>query len=216
MIGATLMEILRPWPIKIIFDGLLVPAENKDLITQSAIDWSGSDNWLLAYTSLSMLLIAIVGGFLGFFQSYLIASVGQKLVADIRLDLYRHVQRLSHSFHDKASTGDILARLTGDVVGQWLGAWTVFAAGISNIAVISNTPTIRPLNGPLARKARSRGAKMNPTNAASTARKAVIQSRAVRGRVMMLTVLSTRWSAEGSRDSSILDASESEGVTRLR
>ena len=38
MIGATLMEILRPWPIKIIFDGLLVPAENKDLITQSAID----------------------------------------------------------------------------------------------------------------------------------------------------------------------------------
>jgi amino acid transporter len=28
-----------------------------------------------------------------------------------------------------------LARVTGDVVGPWLGAWTVFAAGISNIAL---------------------------------------------------------------------------------
>jgi amino acid transporter len=28
-----------------------------------------------------------------------------------------------------------LARVTGDVIGPWLGAWTVFAAGISNIAL---------------------------------------------------------------------------------
>jgi amino acid transporter len=28
-----------------------------------------------------------------------------------------------------------LARVTGEVVGPWLGAWTVFAAGISNIAL---------------------------------------------------------------------------------
>lgn len=28
-----------------------------------------------------------------------------------------------------------LARVTGEVVGPWLGAWTVFASGISNIAL---------------------------------------------------------------------------------
>jgi hypothetical protein len=28
-----------------------------------------------------------------------------------------------------------LSHLTGEVVGPWLGAWTVFAAGISNIAL---------------------------------------------------------------------------------
>ena len=32
-------------------------------------------------------------------------------------------------------TDGYLARVTGDVVGPWLGAWTVFAAGISNIAL---------------------------------------------------------------------------------
>jgi amino acid transporter len=32
-------------------------------------------------------------------------------------------------------TDGFLARVTGEVVGPWLGAWTVFAAGISNIAL---------------------------------------------------------------------------------
>ena len=65
--------------------------------------------------ALAILGIALVGGAAGFAQSYLIAAVGQKVVAQIRLDLYRHVQRLSHSFHDTTSSGDIIARLTGDV-----------------------------------------------------------------------------------------------------
>ncbi len=115
MIGATALEILRPWPMKLIFDGLLIPAQEPDALTQRAIDLTGGGNGLLAAASLSILLIAVVGGLLAFAQSYLIASVGQKVVAKIRLRLYRHIQRLSHSFHDQASTGDLLSRLTGDV-----------------------------------------------------------------------------------------------------
>lgn len=115
MIGATAMEILRPWPMKIIFDGLLIPSESPDAITQAAIEVTGGGDWLLGVASLSILAMAVVGGALAFAQSYLIASVGQKVVAKVRLDLYRHIQRLSHSFHDQASLGDILSRLTGDV-----------------------------------------------------------------------------------------------------
>jgi ABC-type multidrug transport system fused ATPase/permease subunit len=115
MLGATAMEIVRPWPIKIIFDGLLIPQDQPDRITAAALEAAGGGDWLLAVTSLAILAIAVVGGLLAFAQSFLIASVGQKVVAAIRLDLYRHIQRLSHSFHDQASTGDILSRLTGDV-----------------------------------------------------------------------------------------------------
>ena len=115
MIGATAMEIARPWPIKIIFDGLLIPQQEPDAVTATALEVTGGGDWLLAASSLAILAVAVVGGLFTFAQSYLIASVGQKVVAAVRLDLFRHIQRLSHSFHDQASTGDLLSRLTGDV-----------------------------------------------------------------------------------------------------
>ena len=115
MIGATAMEIVRPWPIKIIFDGLLIPQQTPDAVTAAALEITGGGDRLLAASALAILAIAVVGGLFTFAQSYLIASVGQKVVAAIRVDLFRHIQRLSHSFHDQASTGDLLSRLTGDV-----------------------------------------------------------------------------------------------------
>jgi len=115
MIGASAMEIARPWPLKIIFDGVLLDVENPDAVTAAALGATGGGDALLATSAAAILLIAVIGGMFGFAQAYLIASVGQKVVAAIRFDLYRHIQRLSHSFHDQASTGDILARLTGDV-----------------------------------------------------------------------------------------------------
>ena len=115
MVGVAVSEILRPWPLKVIFDGLLIPQQNPDPVIAWATGVFGTGNGLLASASLAILLIAVIGGALAFVQSFLIASVGQKVVAEIRLDLYRHIQRLSHSFHDTARTGEILSRLMGDV-----------------------------------------------------------------------------------------------------
>ena len=115
MLGVAAAEVARPWPIKIVFDGILIPQEEPDAVTGWLIETFGSGDGLLAATALAILAIALVGGAAGFAQAYLIAAVGQKVVAQIRLDLYRHIQRLSHSFHDTASSGDIIARLTGDV-----------------------------------------------------------------------------------------------------
>jgi ABC-type multidrug transport system fused ATPase/permease subunit len=115
MVGVALAEILRPWPIKIVFDGILIPQQNPDAVTAWLLSAFGPGDGLLGAMAAAILGIALLGGALGFVQAYLIAAVGQKVVAAIRLDLYRHVHRLSHSFHDTASSGDIIARLTGDV-----------------------------------------------------------------------------------------------------
>lgn len=115
MIGVALAEIMRPWPIKIVFDGILIPQQNPDAVTGWLIAVFGNGDALLGAMAATILGIALLGGAMGFAQAYLIAAVGQKVVAQIRLDLYRHVHRLSHSFHDTASSGDIIARLTGDV-----------------------------------------------------------------------------------------------------
>ena len=115
MIGVALAEIMRPWPIKVVFDGILIPQATPDAVTGWLLSVFGNGDALLGAMAATILGIALVGGARGFVQAYLIAAVGQKVVAAIRLDLYRHIHRLSHSFHDTASSGDIIARLTGDV-----------------------------------------------------------------------------------------------------
>jgi len=50
-----------------------------------------------------------------FFQTYLSSYVGEKIVASIREDLYKHIQNMSIDFYKKRLTGDIMARLTHDV-----------------------------------------------------------------------------------------------------
>ncbi|WP_269609940.1 ABC transporter ATP-binding protein [Prochlorococcus marinus] len=49
------------------------------------------------------------------FQSYNIQSVGQRLTARIRDDLFSHSMSLSLRFHDKMPVGKLLTRLTSDV-----------------------------------------------------------------------------------------------------
>ncbi len=49
------------------------------------------------------------------FQSYNIQSVGQRMTARIRNDLFAHSMSLSLRFHDKMPVGKLLTRLTSDV-----------------------------------------------------------------------------------------------------
>ncbi|MGI9405120.1 MAG: ABC transporter transmembrane domain-containing protein, partial [Hyphomicrobiaceae bacterium] len=115
MVGAAALEILRPWPIKIIFDGILIPTDQPDAVVGYLQSVTGGGNVLLGTLAVSILAIAVIGGLFAFGQAYLLSSVGQKVVASIRHELYSHIQHLSQSFHDTASSGDLLARLTGDV-----------------------------------------------------------------------------------------------------
>ncbi len=115
MLVVALTEIIRPWPIKVVFDGILIPQDKPDAVMAQLIAWFGTGDGLLAAAALTILGVAVIGGAMAYVQATLIATVGQQVVADIRLDLYRHVQKLSHSFHDTASSADIISRLTGDV-----------------------------------------------------------------------------------------------------
>ena len=51
-----------------------------------------------------------------YYEQYLAAQVGQRLVMKLRRRLFAHMQRLPLSFHTRSSTGDLLTRLTGDIL----------------------------------------------------------------------------------------------------
>ena len=56
---------------------------------------------------------------LGYVKEYLFDFGSQKVVADLRRDLFYHLQSLSCSFFDGINTGELMARLKEDVDNIW-------------------------------------------------------------------------------------------------
>jgi ATP-binding cassette, subfamily B, bacterial MsbA len=50
-----------------------------------------------------------------FFQSYLLAYIGEHIVYDLRTSLYKHLQDLSLDFYSNRRVGDVISRLSSDV-----------------------------------------------------------------------------------------------------
>ena len=59
--------------------------------------------------------LTVVKGAFQFGQGYLGEYGAQGIAYDIRNDIYRHLQKLSFSWHDRAQTGQLMARATSDV-----------------------------------------------------------------------------------------------------
>jgi len=114
-LGYTAARLAEPWPLKFIFDNVLV---GQPVVT--GLSWLdstiGDDRILVLITSVSTILVlALVRGLFYYWQSVLTARAGQEVVMSLRRQLYAHMQRLSLRFHHRSSTGDLLTRLTGDI-----------------------------------------------------------------------------------------------------
>jgi ABC-type multidrug transport system fused ATPase/permease subunit len=66
-------------------------------------------------TVIYTLLICITVFGLGYLWIYLLQTAGQKIVFNIRKDLFKHVEGLSLSFFDKNPVGRLVTRVTNDV-----------------------------------------------------------------------------------------------------
>ncbi len=63
-----------------------------------------------------LVLLSLVQAFLGFGQSYLIAWVGERAVANLRKTLYEHLNRMPLRFYASTRVGELLSRLGSDVM----------------------------------------------------------------------------------------------------
>jgi len=79
--------------------------------------------------ALAFLAVLLSESLLSFLQVYLLQSVGQRVMADMREELYRHVMGLPVAWFDRVPTGSAVTRLTSDV--EVLGE--MFASGIITI-----------------------------------------------------------------------------------
>jgi ATP-binding cassette subfamily B protein len=72
---------------------------------------------LLSLLVAGMVLIPIVTGVLGVWQTLLSNQVGQSVMHDLRSQVYRHLQRLSLAFFTRTRTGEVQSRIANDIGG---------------------------------------------------------------------------------------------------
>ena len=113
--------------------GLIPP-----LLMRSVIDTAipDRDYGLLNLLIIGMVALPFFSGLIGVLQSYLNALVGQRIVYDLRKQLFRHMQRMSLRFFTKTRSGEIISRINSDVAG----VQSVIAGTI--ISIITNFFTV--------------------------------------------------------------------------
>lgn len=99
------LEVLRPWPLKWIVDGALVPLDGSPPRFDGVILWSMA----------AALVIAVAKATLEYFATIRRAEVGHRVTRSLRHRIFAHLAELPLSFHATTKTGDLLVRLMGDV-----------------------------------------------------------------------------------------------------
>jgi ATP-binding cassette subfamily B protein len=136
----------RPYVWPTVAAGLLIFATSAlgalpPVLTKEIIDRGIAAHDLRAivrYTALTV-AIALVSGLLGVAQNYLTNLVGQKVMADFRSQLFRHIHRQSMAFFTENQSGQLVSRVTNDV-GAIQGVVTGTLVNLAtNVLVISTT-----------------------------------------------------------------------------
>jgi ATP-binding cassette, subfamily B, multidrug efflux pump len=106
-------KLSQPWILKVAIDNHIVTGKMAGLPMLAA----------------GFLGIIFAESLFTFAEVYLLQYVGQKVMYDIRVELFSHIQRLSTRFFDETPVGSLVSRLTSDI--EVLGE--MFAAGIVTV-----------------------------------------------------------------------------------
>lgn len=123
----SLHPLLRLWPYIGRYRGLVVGAcfflflaaaatLTLPLAVRRMIDhgFSEADSAFIASYFSMLVIVAAVLALASAGRYYFVITLGERVVSDLRRDVFSHVTRLSPAFFDTAKTGEIVSRLTAD------------------------------------------------------------------------------------------------------
>src|SRR5205823_14471230 len=127
----TPLALLTPMPLKIAVDSVIgshrLP-RYVDVVLPAAI--KDSQSGLLAMAAVFVILLAFLNQLREFGTSVLTAYAGEQMLRGFRTKLFRHVQRLSLSYHDSRVTADSIYRIQYD------------AGALQNIFITGIVPSV--------------------------------------------------------------------------
>jgi len=114
LIAETAMRLLEPWPLKLMFDRVILPGFQVESFGVGPIE-NLDPFWVLTGLSIALVLISALRGIFAYFSAVNMAVAATHVMTEIRNELYRHIQHLSLSFHNQSKSGDLITRVTYDV-----------------------------------------------------------------------------------------------------
>ena len=105
-------DVAGPFLVKVAVDTYMAPQPHKSWIARhlSSVPFTGITE--LAFLYLATLVISFG---LEFVQTYLMQWTGQKIMFDLRREIFRHIQLQDVGFFDKNPVGRLVTRVTSDV-----------------------------------------------------------------------------------------------------
>ena len=111
----SLAAVVEPIPIAYVIDYLQGEAASLRDRGWPAFGWSERAE-TIALLIVGIVLLAAVNSAADSLAEVCLARGGRVLGYNLRVAMYAHLQRLSLAYHDKRRTGDVLTRVTGDVL----------------------------------------------------------------------------------------------------
>ena len=147
--------LLRLWPYLRPYLPLLILGSSMALVVSSCegfIAWLVKpalddifvkrDLFMLKVLPLVLLGTYIVKGLGRYWQSYLMAAVGERVIARIRRELYSHIQGMSLSFYAQIHSAELMTRVVNDVNRLARLSSTVLVMGVRQVGTIAALLTV--------------------------------------------------------------------------
>jgi ATP-binding cassette subfamily B multidrug efflux pump len=109
-------DVLGPYLTKVAIDRYLAPKEAATATSSGIWSWL-SPNALNGIAQIAAIYVGLLvfSFLLEFLQTYFMQWTGQKVMFDLRRQIFRHLQRLHVAFFDKNPVGRLVTRVTTDV-----------------------------------------------------------------------------------------------------
>ena len=106
------LDLAKPLPLAIVLDSILgrTPPPAFLGLWFTRLDAMAQ----LGLAAAAIVVIAVCRGIVTMLGNYLTIDVGQRMVNDLRIALWEHLQKLSLRFHHRQQTGDLLYRVMAD------------------------------------------------------------------------------------------------------
>ncbi|HUP39932.1 MAG TPA: ABC transporter ATP-binding protein [Vicinamibacterales bacterium] len=99
LIGDAVVQLVPPYLVKVAIDQYIAQSDLAGLNT-------------IAFVYLAVLIAAFS---LEYAQTYMMQMIGQRIMYDMRMQIYAHLQKLDLSFYDRNPVGRLMTRVTTDV-----------------------------------------------------------------------------------------------------
>jgi len=104
------LRLLEPWPLKYVLDAVIAAA-GADLRTPQPAEV----RTVLIVATVALVAVVVLRALAAYLMTILFALAGNRVLTRVRAELYAHLHTLAMGYHDKARTGDLVTRVTGDV-----------------------------------------------------------------------------------------------------